>query len=175
MRFKFKIQGKGFHLVHKKCLTHFLTINSLFSSTINNQRSFFLLFWLTRENQFHKIIYWISDRLCNLFKWMYKLNMYKKYSHIFCVDMQCSVYCYTSQVSFSSCTSIFNKFWFWMCFFFLQDFLQKLIRLLDSPSVVIRAKAFVVIHEVVKNNYDLLLNSCQLRYINLFKVEIRHS
>lgn len=90
----------------------------MFSSTINNQRSFFLLFWLTRENQFHKIIYWISDWLCNLFKWMYKLNMYKKYSHIFCVDMQCSVYCYTSQVSFSSCTSIFNKFWFWMCFFF---------------------------------------------------------
>lgn len=60
-------------------------------------------------------------------------------------------------------------------FFFLQDFLQKLIRLLDSPSVVIRAKAFVVIHEVVKNNYDLLLNSCQSRYTNLFKVEIRHS
>lgn len=59
--------------------------------------------------------------------------------------------------------------------FFLQDFLQKLIRLLDSPSVVIRAKAFVVIHEVVKNNYDLLLNSCQSRYTNLFKVEIRHS
>lgn len=60
-------------------------------------------------------------------------------------------------------------------FFFLQDFLQKLIRLLDSPSVVIRAKAFVVIHEVVKNNYDLLLNSCQSRYTNLLKVEIRHS
>lgn len=46
-----------------------------------------------------------------------------------------------------------------------KDFLQKLIRLLDSPSVVIRAKAFVVIHEVVKNNYDLLLNSCQLRLV----------
>ncbi|XP_062580885.1 serine/threonine-protein kinase ULK4-like isoform X2 [Saccostrea cucullata] len=46
-----------------------------------------------------------------------------------------------------------------------KDFLQKLIKLLDSPSVVIRAKAFVVIHEVVKNNYDLLLNSCQLRLV----------
>ncbi|XP_048734641.2 serine/threonine-protein kinase ULK4-like isoform X2 [Ostrea edulis] len=46
-----------------------------------------------------------------------------------------------------------------------KDFLQKLIRLLDSPSVVIRAKAFVVIHEVVKNNYDLMLNSCQLRLV----------
>nr|XP_034324271.1 serine/threonine-protein kinase ULK4 isoform X2 [Crassostrea gigas] len=46
-----------------------------------------------------------------------------------------------------------------------KDFLQKLIRLLDSPSVVIRAKAFVVIHEVVKNNYDLLLNSCQSRLV----------
>lgn len=108
------------------------------------------------------------------FQVKYKLNMYKRYSHISCVAMYCSIYCYTSQVSFSSCIPIFSNLWFRMCFF-LQDFLQKLIRLLDSPSVVIRAKAFVVIHEVVKNNYDLLLNSCQSRYTNLFKVEIRHS
>lgn len=111
------------------------------------------------------------------FQVKYKLNMFKRYSHISCVAMYCSIYCYTSQVSFSSRIPLF----FLAIsdsgcgFFFLQDFLQKLIRLLDSPSVVIRAKAFVVIHEVVKNNYDLLLNSCQLRYINLFKLEIRHS
>ncbi|XP_071163636.1 serine/threonine-protein kinase ULK4-like isoform X2 [Mytilus edulis] len=46
-----------------------------------------------------------------------------------------------------------------------KDFLQKLLRLLDSPSTVIRAKAFVVIHEVVKNNYDMLLQCCQLRLV----------
>ncbi|KAK3093040.1 hypothetical protein FSP39_010415 [Pinctada imbricata] len=46
-----------------------------------------------------------------------------------------------------------------------KDFLQKILRLLDSPSMVIRAKAFVVIHEVVKNNHDMLLSSCQLRLV----------
>lgn len=46
-----------------------------------------------------------------------------------------------------------------------KDFLQKLLRLLDSPSTVIRAKAFVVIHEVVKNNYEMLLQCCQLRLV----------
>lgn len=46
-----------------------------------------------------------------------------------------------------------------------KDFVQKLLRLLDSPSTVIRAKAFVVIHEVVKNNYEMLLQCCQLRLV----------
>lgn len=46
-----------------------------------------------------------------------------------------------------------------------KDFLQRLIRLLDSPSTVIRAKAFVVLHEVVKSSHEMLLQSCQLRLV----------
>lgn len=46
-----------------------------------------------------------------------------------------------------------------------KDFLQKILRLLESPSTVIRAKGFIVLHELVKNNHDVLLNSCQLRLV----------
>lgn len=108
------------------------------------------------------------------FQVKYKLNMYKNivtFSVCPCIALYtvtCLKFLFHLAPRFSAISDS-------GCGFFLQDFLQKLIRLLDSPSVVIRAKAFVVIHEVVKNNYDLLLNSCQSRYTNLFKVEIRHS
>ncbi|KAK3602625.1 hypothetical protein CHS0354_034209 [Potamilus streckersoni] len=46
-----------------------------------------------------------------------------------------------------------------------KDLLQKIIRLLESPSTVIRAKGFVVLHEIIKNNHEMLLSSCQLRLV----------
>ncbi|XP_053386677.1 serine/threonine-protein kinase ULK4-like isoform X1 [Mercenaria mercenaria] len=46
-----------------------------------------------------------------------------------------------------------------------KDFLQKILRLLESPSTVIRGKAFVVIHELAKNNHEILLSSCQYRLV----------
>ncbi|XP_052237565.1 serine/threonine-protein kinase ULK4-like isoform X3 [Dreissena polymorpha] len=46
-----------------------------------------------------------------------------------------------------------------------KDFLQKILRLLESPSTVIRGKAFLVIHELARNNHDILLTSCQLRLV----------
>lgn len=46
-----------------------------------------------------------------------------------------------------------------------KEFLQKILRLLESPSSVIRGKAFVVIYELAKDNHELLLSSCQLRLV----------
>ncbi|KAL5018665.1 hypothetical protein ScPMuIL_004387 [Solemya velum] len=46
-----------------------------------------------------------------------------------------------------------------------KDFLQKIIRLLESTSTIIRAKAFVVLREVICNSQEMLLHSCQLRLV----------
>ncbi|KAK6166744.1 hypothetical protein SNE40_023371 [Patella caerulea] len=50
---------------------------------------------------------------------------------------------------------------------FLQDkdFLQKIMRLFESPSTVIRAKAFIVLHELTKVSSDLLLAGCNARLV----------
>ncbi|WAR10144.1 ULK4-like protein, partial [Mya arenaria] len=44
-----------------------------------------------------------------------------------------------------------------------RDFLQKILRLLESPSTVIRGKAFIVIHEMARNNHDVLLQTLILK------------
>jgi serine/threonine-protein kinase ULK4 len=44
-----------------------------------------------------------------------------------------------------------------------QDFMHQLMKLLDSQSMVIRAKAFLLIVEVIKMNQDMLLTCCQAR------------
>ncbi|GFR84606.1 serine/threonine-protein kinase ULK4 [Elysia marginata] len=46
-----------------------------------------------------------------------------------------------------------------------KDFRGKVMRCFESPSAVIRAKAFVVIHEMVHNSSDLLLSCCQARLV----------
>ncbi|KAK7111983.1 serine/threonine-protein kinase ULK4-like isoform X2 [Littorina saxatilis] len=56
-----------------------------------------------------------------------------------------------------------------------KDFLLKLIRLLDSPSVIIRGKAFVVIHQLVCRNTDMLLHACQNRLVMYMERDSRHS
>lgn len=45
-----------------------------------------------------------------------------------------------------------------------QDFVSTIIRLLDSPSTAIRAKAFLVLLYILIYNRDMLLLSCQARY-----------
>lgn len=47
----------------------------------------------------------------------------------------------------------------------LQDLLAKIMRCFESPSAVIRGKAFVLIYEMVHNNSDLLLSCCQARWV----------
>ncbi|XP_052814405.1 serine/threonine-protein kinase ULK4-like isoform X2 [Mya arenaria] len=54
-----------------------------------------------------------------------------------------------------------------------RDFLQKILRLLESPSTVIRGKAFIVIHEMARNNHDVLLQSCQLRLVMYLERDCR--
>uniref|UniRef100_A0A4W3HAQ2 Serine/threonine-protein kinase ULK4-like n=1 Tax=Callorhinchus milii TaxID=7868 RepID=A0A4W3HAQ2_CALMI len=46
-----------------------------------------------------------------------------------------------------------------------KDFVTKIVRLLESPSTVIRAKAFLVLLEVLKNNKEMLLLCCQTRLV----------
>ncbi|XP_006823231.1 serine/threonine-protein kinase ULK4-like [Saccoglossus kowalevskii] len=50
---------------------------------------------------------------------------------------------------------------------FLQDkeLVQKVMRLLESPSVVIRGKVFLAIQEIIKNNTEMLLICCQSRLV----------
>ncbi|XP_077997486.1 serine/threonine-protein kinase ULK4-like [Glandiceps talaboti] len=50
---------------------------------------------------------------------------------------------------------------------FLQDkdLIQRMMRLLESPSVVVRAKAFIAILEVIKSNSEMLLTCCQSRLV----------
>ncbi|KAL8565090.1 hypothetical protein ACOMHN_005293 [Nucella lapillus] len=56
-----------------------------------------------------------------------------------------------------------------------KDFLLKVIRLLDSPSVIIRGKAFVVICQLVCRNTDMLLQACQNRLVMYMERDSRHS
>ena len=44
-----------------------------------------------------------------------------------------------------------------------------MLRLLDSPSVVIRAKAFLVLLEIIRNNREMLLTCCQNRCVSSLK------
>jgi len=44
-----------------------------------------------------------------------------------------------------------------------KDFVTTITRLLESPSTFIRAKAFLVLLQVLFNNREMLLLSCQAR------------
>ncbi|XP_055509244.1 serine/threonine-protein kinase ULK4 isoform X1 [Leucoraja erinacea] len=46
-----------------------------------------------------------------------------------------------------------------------KDFVTKIVRLLESPWTVIRAKAFLVLLEVLRNNKEMLLLCCQTRLV----------
>ncbi|CAH6777563.1 Ulk4 [Phodopus roborovskii] len=46
-----------------------------------------------------------------------------------------------------------------------KDFVSTIIRLLDSPSTAIRAKAFLVLLYILSHNRDMLLLSCQARLV----------
>ncbi|KAM6338662.1 serine/threonine-protein kinase ULK4 [Podargus strigoides] len=46
-----------------------------------------------------------------------------------------------------------------------KDFVTTTIRLLESPSTLIRAKAFLVLLQVLINNREMLLPSCQARLV----------
>uniref|UniRef100_A0ACB8FUA5 Serine/threonine-protein kinase ulk4 n=1 Tax=Sphaerodactylus townsendi TaxID=933632 RepID=A0ACB8FUA5_9SAUR len=48
---------------------------------------------------------------------------------------------------------------------FLQDFVITVVRLLESPSASIRAKAFLVLLQIIINNREMLLLSCQARLV----------
>ncbi|XP_058585515.1 serine/threonine-protein kinase ULK4 isoform X5 [Neofelis nebulosa] len=45
-----------------------------------------------------------------------------------------------------------------------KDFVSTIIRLLDSPSTSIRAKAFLVLLYILIHNHEMLLLGCQARY-----------
>lgn len=46
-----------------------------------------------------------------------------------------------------------------------KDFVSTIIRLLDSPSTSIRAKAFLVLLYILIHNHEMLLLSCQARLV----------
>ncbi|XP_059801709.1 serine/threonine-protein kinase ULK4 isoform X11 [Hypanus sabinus] len=46
-----------------------------------------------------------------------------------------------------------------------KDFVTKVVRLLESPLTVIRAKSFLVLLEVLRNNKEMLLFCCQTRLV----------
>nr|XP_033786342.1 serine/threonine-protein kinase ULK4 isoform X2 [Geotrypetes seraphini] len=46
-----------------------------------------------------------------------------------------------------------------------KDFLTRIIRLLESPSAFIRAKAFLVLLQILINNKEMLLLCCQTRLV----------
>ncbi|XP_075068583.1 serine/threonine-protein kinase ULK4 isoform X3 [Mixophyes fleayi] len=46
-----------------------------------------------------------------------------------------------------------------------KDFVTKIVRLLESPSTALRAKAFLVILQVLINNKEMLLLCCQTRLV----------
>uniref|UniRef100_A0A2C9L0L6 Protein kinase domain-containing protein n=1 Tax=Biomphalaria glabrata TaxID=6526 RepID=A0A2C9L0L6_BIOGL len=50
-------------------------------------------------------------------------------------------------------------------FFQDKDFCVKVMRCFESPSSIIRAKAFVVVYELVHTNSELLLSCCQARLV----------
>ncbi|XP_065789169.1 serine/threonine-protein kinase ULK4 isoform X2 [Muntiacus reevesi] len=47
----------------------------------------------------------------------------------------------------------------------ISDFVSTIIRLLDSPSTSIRAKAFLVLLYILIHNHEMLLLSCQARLV----------
>ncbi|XP_013396898.1 serine/threonine-protein kinase ULK4 [Lingula anatina] len=46
-----------------------------------------------------------------------------------------------------------------------KDFVQRIMKLLEHPSAVIRAKAFLVILEVIQHNQEMVLGCCQMRLV----------
>ncbi|XP_064646752.1 serine/threonine-protein kinase ULK4-like [Lineus longissimus] len=54
-----------------------------------------------------------------------------------------------------------------------KDFMHQLMKLLDSQSMVIRAKTFLLIVEVIKTNQDMLLTCCQARLVMYMERDMR--
>ncbi|KAM9308215.1 serine/threonine-protein kinase ULK4 [Gastrophryne carolinensis] len=54
-----------------------------------------------------------------------------------------------------------------------KDFVTKIVRLLESPSTAIRAKAFLVILQVLINNKEMLLLCCQTRLVMYIERDTR--
>ncbi|XP_057195448.1 serine/threonine-protein kinase ULK4 isoform X2 [Triplophysa rosa] len=54
-----------------------------------------------------------------------------------------------------------------------RDFVMKIIRSLESPSSVIRAKAFLVLLQVLMNNREMLLLCCNSRLVMYIERDIR--
>uniref|UniRef100_A0A8B9K383 Unc-51 like kinase 4 n=1 Tax=Astyanax mexicanus TaxID=7994 RepID=A0A8B9K383_ASTMX len=54
-----------------------------------------------------------------------------------------------------------------------RDFVVKIIRSLESPSSVIRAKAFLVLLQVLMNNREMLLLCCNSRLVMYIERDIR--
>ncbi|XP_065126224.1 serine/threonine-protein kinase ULK4 [Paramisgurnus dabryanus] len=54
-----------------------------------------------------------------------------------------------------------------------RDFVMKIIRSLESPSPVIRAKAFLVLLQVLMNNREMLLLCCNSRLVMYIERDIR--
>ena len=47
----------------------------------------------------------------------------------------------------------------------LQDFILRIMRLLDSPSTLIRAKTFLTVLEVTNTNLEMIHVACQARLV----------
>ncbi|XP_032815384.2 serine/threonine-protein kinase ULK4 isoform X4 [Petromyzon marinus] len=56
-----------------------------------------------------------------------------------------------------------------------KEFVAKIVRLLESPSVLIRAKAFLALHQVLQNNPDMLLYCCQSRLVMYIERDSRRT
>ncbi|KAL2083889.1 hypothetical protein ACEWY4_019407 [Coilia grayii] len=54
-----------------------------------------------------------------------------------------------------------------------KDFVMKIVRSLESPSAVIRAKAFLVLLQVLMQNRDVLLLCCNSRLVMYIERDIR--
>ncbi|KAA0702974.1 Serine/threonine-protein kinase ULK4 [Triplophysa tibetana] len=54
-----------------------------------------------------------------------------------------------------------------------RDFVTKIIRSLESPSSVIRAKAFLVLLQVLMNNREMLLLCCNSRLVMYIERDVR--
>ncbi|XP_073781853.1 serine/threonine-protein kinase ULK4 isoform X3 [Danio rerio] len=54
-----------------------------------------------------------------------------------------------------------------------RDFVMKIIRSLESPSSVIRAKAFLVLLQVLMNNREMLLLCCNSRLVMYIERDVR--
>ncbi|XP_019486585.1 PREDICTED: serine/threonine-protein kinase ULK4 [Hipposideros armiger] len=56
-----------------------------------------------------------------------------------------------------------------------KDFVSTIIRLLDSPSTSIRAKAFLVLLYILIHNHEMLLLSCQSRLVMYIERDSRNT